>query len=179
MKNKIFISLLPFKTKRLIIRKISIEDVNMFLKMDKQEKTQNYLGGIKNKTREERIAFIEKKLEKYDKGLAGQLTVCLKDETPIGLIELSINEKNNTGEISYIFDFDYCNKGYCTETCQKLLEIGFNKLNLKSISANTVNENASSKRVLEKLGFIYQYSFIKDSTTFLFYTIDKDKFDLK
>ena len=179
MKNKIFISLLPFKTKRLIIRKISIEDVNMFLKIDKQEKTQNYLGGIKNKTREERIAFIEKKLEKFDKGLAGQLTVCLKDGTPIGLIGLNIFEETNTGEIGYIFDYDYCNKGYCSEACQKLLEIGFNRLNLKSISADTVDGNASSKRVLEKLGFVYQDSFIKDSIAFLLYTINKDEFDLK
>ena len=64
MKNKLFISLLPLETERLIIRKTSIEDVNMILKMDKQEETQKYLGGIKNKTREERITFIEKKLEK-------------------------------------------------------------------------------------------------------------------
>ncbi len=177
MNNK-FLSLLPFKMNRLIIRKISIEDVDMILKIDKQEETQKYLGGIKNKTREERIAFIEKKLKKYDKGLLGQLTVCLKDETPIGLIELSIKEENNTGEISYIFDHDYCNKGYCTEACQKLLEIGFNKLNLESISADTVNGNVSSIRVLEKLGFIYQDSFIKDATTFLLYTIKKEEFNL-
>ena len=107
MKNKIFISLLPFETKRLIIRKTSVDDVNMLLKMDRQEETQKYLGGIKNKTREERIAFIEKKLEKFDKGLAGQLTVCLKDGTSIGLIGLNIREENNTGEIGYIFDYDY------------------------------------------------------------------------
>ena len=179
MINKIFISLLPLTTKRLMIRKISIEDLNMILKMDKQKNTQKYLGGIKNKTIEERINFIKKKLEKYDKGLAGQLTVCLKDGTPIGLVGLSINEENNTGEIGYIFDYDYCNKGYCTEACQKLLEIGFNKLNLKIISADTVSENVPSKRVLEKLGFKYQYSFTKDSTTFHFYTIKKDEFNLK
>lgn len=105
--------------------------------------------------------------------------MCLKDGTPIGLVGLSINEENNTGEIGYIFDYDYCNKGYCTEACQKLLEIGFNKLNLKIISADTVSENVPSKRVLEKLGFIYQYSFTKDSTTFHFYTIKKDEFNLK
>ena len=179
MKNKIFISLLPFETKRLIIRKTTVDDVNMLLKMDKQEETQKYLGGIKNKTREERIAFIEKKLEKFDKGLAGQLTVCLKDGTSIGLIGLNIKEENNTGEIGYIFDYDYCNKGYCTEACQKLLEIGFNSLNLKSISADTVDGNASSKRVLEKLGFVYENSFIKDSTVFLLYTINKNENDLK
>ena len=131
------------------------------------------MGGIKNKTKEERIVFLKKNLEKYDKGLAGQLTVCLKDGTPIGLIGLNINEKSDIGEIEYIFDYDYCNKGYCTEACQKLLEIGFNRLNLKSISADTVEGNESSKRVLEKLGFVYQESFIKDSTTFLLYTINK------
>ena len=173
MKNKIFISLLPFETERLIIRKTIVEDVDMVLKMDHQEETQKYLGGIKNKTREERIIFLKKKLEKYDKGLAGQLTVCLKDGTPIGLIGLSINDENNTGGIGYIFDYDYCNKGYCTEASKKLLEIGFNELNLDSISADTVEENMSSKRVLEKLGFEYKDSFIKDSTTFLLYTIKK------
>ena len=178
MKNKMFISLLPFETGRLIVRKTSLEDVNMILKIDHQEETQKYLGGIKNKTKEERIVFLTKKIEKFDKGLAGQLTVCLKDGTPIGLVGLSIKEESNTGEIGYIFDYDYCNNGYCTEVCKKLLEIGFNKLNLDSISADTVNGNASSTRVLEKLGFKYKESFIKDSTDFLLYTINNVEFDL-
>ena len=64
MKNKLIISLLPFETERLIIRKISIDDVDMIIKMDKQEETQKYLGGIKNKTKEERISFVEKKTKK-------------------------------------------------------------------------------------------------------------------
>ncbi len=173
-KNEKFISMLPIRTRRLILRPTSTLDVDMMLKMDKQEVTQTFLGGIKNKTREERITFIEKKLEKYDKGLAGQLTVCLKEGTPIGLIGLNVDEEKDSGELGYIFDYDYCNKGYCTEACRKLLEIGFNKLNLKNISADTVEGNEKSKRVLEKLGFVYQDSFIKDSTTFLLYTINKN-----
>ena len=176
MKNQLFIALLPLKTERIVIRKITIDDVDMLLKMDKQEETQRYLGGIKNNTKEERIAFIEKNIINYDKGLAGQLTICLKDETPIGLISLTINEEDNTGEISYIMDYDYCNKGYCTEACQRLLEIGFNELKLKYINANIVDENASSKRVLEKLGFIYQRTFTKDSIKFLLFTIKKEEF---
>ena len=179
MKNKLFISLLPLETERLIIRKTSIEDVDMILKMDRQEETQKYLGGIKNKTREERISFIQRKLEKYDKDLAGQLTVCLKDETPIGFIGLNVDEEKNDGEISYIFDLDYCNKGFCTEACQKLLEISFNELNLNSINADTVNGNEKSKRVLEKLGFVYQKSFINDSITFNLFRLNKEEYRLK
>ena len=53
-KNKKIINMLPFETERLIIKKTSIYDVELILKMDKQEITQKYLGGIKTKTKEER-----------------------------------------------------------------------------------------------------------------------------
>ena len=153
MKNKLFISLLPIETERLIIKSSSIKDIDLILKMDNQETTQAYLGNIKTKSREERILFLKKKEDKDKKGYASSLTVYLKDRTPIGFLELSINEINNKGKISYIFDADYCNKGYCTEACKELLNIGFNKLNLNKIIADTIEGNNSSKRVLEKLGF--------------------------
>lgn len=51
-KNEKLISLLPIETERLIIRLTSILDIDMILKMDKQEETQKYLGGVKNKRRE-------------------------------------------------------------------------------------------------------------------------------
>ena len=156
MKNEKLISLLPLKTRRLIIRPTSVEDIDMLLKMDKQEITQAFLGGIKNKTREERIAFLEKKANKFKEGCVGSLTVCLKDGTPIGFTGLSIDEGNNNAEISYIFDYDYCNKGYCTEACEKLLSVGFTKLKLNRIFADTIDGNNSSRRVLEKLGFMLE-----------------------
>ncbi len=152
-KNEKFISMLPIRTRRLILRPTSTLDVDMMLKMDKQEVTQKFLGGVKNKTREERIAFLEKKASKFKEGLAGSLTVCLKDETPIGITGLSIDEDNNTGELGYLFDYDYTNKGYCTEACKKLVEIGFDKLKLNRIHADTIKGNNSSIRVLEKLNF--------------------------
>lgn len=152
-KNEKLISLLPLQTERLTIRPTSILDIDMILKMDKQEDTQKYLGGVKNKTREERIKFLEKKASKFEDGQAGSLTVCLSDGTPIGFTGLSIDEDNNNAEISYIFDYDYCNKGYCTEAGKKLLEVGFKELELNKIFADTIEGNDSSKRVLEKLGF--------------------------
>ncbi len=153
MKNEKFINMLPLQTRRLTIRPTSTLDVDMMLKMDKQEVTQTFLGGIKNKTREERIAFLERKASKFKDGIAGSLTVCLKDGTPIGISGLSIDEDNNIGKIGYIYDYDYTNKGYCTEACRKLIEVGFKKLKLNKICADTVKGNNSSIRVLEKLNF--------------------------
>ena len=153
----------------------TINDVDLLLKMDKQEITQKYLGGIKNKTKEERISFLQKKQDKFQKGIAGSLTVFLKDGTPIGINGLRINEETNTGEIGYIFDYDYCNKGYCTESTKALIDIGFNTLKLESISADIVEGNNSSKRVLEKLGFKLDGKIEKNSTNFLIYKKRGDK----
>ena len=170
-KNMMFINMLPIKTDRLVIKQSSISDVEMLLKMDKQEETQEYLGGIKNKTREERIEFLKKKEDKFKDGIVSSLTVFKKDGTSIGFIGLKIDEENNDAEISYIFDRDYCNNGFCTEACKELLDICFNKLELQSVFADTIEGNNSSKRVLEKLGFKYQNSSIKDSKEFLNYII--------
>lgn len=57
MNNLFFDDLYVLKTERLIIRKTLLDDVDLLLKMDKQNITQKYLGGVKNKTRNERILF--------------------------------------------------------------------------------------------------------------------------
>ena len=158
MKNEIYNSLLPIQTKRLILRKTTIQDIDLILKMDKQILTQKYLGGIKNKTKEERIEFLKNKDNN-----SKSLTVFLKDK-PIGFIELIIN--NNSAELSYIFDSDYINNGYCTEASNKLIDIAFNELNLDEVTAETVSDNNSSKKVLEKLGFELIDTYEKDSVIF-------------
>ena len=123
------------ETDRLIIKKSSTLDVDLMLKMDKQEETQKYLGGIKNKSREERIELL-KNMDSF--------TVYLKDNTPIGFIGFK-----HDNELSYLFDYDYTNKGYCTESCKKLID----ESDLKIIISDCVKDNKKSKRVLEKLGF--------------------------
>lgn len=154
MKNKQFLNLLPIETERLIIKNTSLEDVDLLLKMDKQEETQKYLGGIKNKTKEERLEFLKRKVDKTNNGTASSLTVTIKESsTPIAFIGLKISEEENNAEISYIFDYDYTKKGYCTEIVKKLIEISFNELNLTNVWADTIVGNDSSKKVLEKLQF--------------------------
>ena len=144
MKNKLLLSLLPLETKRLIINKTTLKDIDLLLKLDKQLITQKYLGGIKTKSKEERLAFFNKKKDR-------SLTIYLKDNTAIGFIELKID--NNSAELEYIIDYDYTNKGYCTEACKLLIEIAFSKLNINRIYASINKNNINSKRVLEKIGF--------------------------
>ena len=151
--------LLPIYTERVKIMETSIDDIDLILKMDKQESTQKYLGGIKDKSREERIEFLKNK--------KNSLTVLL-DDIRIGFVGLKID--NNIAEISYIFDSDYTSKGYCSEVVKELVNIAFNKLNLNKLYAYSKEDNVASIKVLTKNGFVNKDSNNKE---FIYYEMER------
>ena len=151
--------LLPIYTERLKIVETSIDDIDLILKMDKQESTQKYLGGIKDRSREERIEFLKNK--------KNSLTVLL-DDIRIGFVGLKID--NNIAEISYIFDSDYVGNGYCSEVVKTLIDIAFNKLNLEKLYAYSKEENIASIKVLTKNGFVNKDSNNKE---FIYYEMER------
>ena len=140
------VDLLPIHTDRLEIKQTTVDDIDLILKMDKQEETQKFLGGIKNKSREERVLFLEKK------NLNGESLTVFYENIPIGFIGIKINGCEM--EISYIFDVDYTGRGFCSEVVQKLTDIIFNKLEINRIYANSKEENLSSQKVLLKNKFV-------------------------
>ena len=150
MNNKLISNLLPLETKRLLINVSSDADVDLLLKMDKQEQTQKYLGGIKNKSKEERIEFLKRK--------SNSLTIYLKNKTPIGFVGIGINPENNSAELSYIFDNDYCNKGYCTEACEKIISVCYEDLKVELYKKYKNDRHSYTYEVLEKLGFTCEES---------------------
>ncbi len=145
------------ETNRLKIIKTSIYDVDLLLKMDKQDITQKYLGGIKNKTREERIKFLKNK--------KGSYTVMLKNGIKIGFI--SIKDKY----LGYIFDADYTNNGYAYESCRALINDYYINNN-GIIYAETNKNNIKSISLLERLGFKY----LKNNNEFDIYILEKQYF---
>ena len=151
---------LPIKTDRLIIDKTKLEDIDLLLKIDKQEETQRFLGGIKENNKDERMVLLKKKINN------NSLTVFLNN-TPIGFVGLNIN--NNIATLSYIFDYDYTNKGYCTEACSEIIKNTFKELNIDRIVADTIKDNISSIKVLEKLNF----KLIKKDNIKLYYELKR------
>ena len=72
MKNKKFLKLLPIRTERLEIRATIREDVQLLIKMDKNEYVQKFLGGVKDIEYAERVKFMIlslTRLEKMNKAL--------------------------------------------------------------------------------------------------------------
>ena len=59
---------------------------------------------------------------------------------------------HNGGEIGYVLNPSVHGKGYATEAAGRVLRFGFENLSLHRIEAKFMEGNASSLRVMEKLG---------------------------
>ena len=77
-----------------------------------------------------------------------------KDGTHIGELCFKGLDENGVAEIGYGISEEYRNQGYATEAVKAVLSRAFQDPKVTAIEAETDAENVSSKRVLEKSGFI-------------------------
>ncbi|MBN2773325.1 MAG: GNAT family N-acetyltransferase, partial [Prolixibacteraceae bacterium] len=80
--------------------------------------------------------------------------ILLKDSGKfIGLAGMFLsNDKFRLGEMYYKFFPEFWGNGYATEVCKKLINTGFEKMNLHKVEAGVATGNIASIRVLEKAG---------------------------
>ena len=70
-----------------------------------------------------------------------------------------LNNHNNFYELGYRFKKKHWGKGFATESSTAILDFGFKNLNVEKIFAITDPKNENSKKVLNKLGVIFQETF--------------------
>lgn len=74
----------------------------------------------------------------------------------IGLVQFQRKDKFPDEVVhgfGYIFNSDHHGKGYATEACKDALVYLFNELKIDKCIAGTAAANASSRKLLERLGF--------------------------
>ena len=69
---------------------------------------------------------------------------------------LGINRRSEIGGISYNCDPAKWGNGYTTEAAYALCSFGFDVLKLNRIDGGCMSINPASRRVMEKVGFIYE-----------------------
>jgi RimJ/RimL family protein N-acetyltransferase len=75
----------------------------------------------------------------------------------IGSVAIAITSvQHRRGEVGFVFHRDDWSQGYATESAQQLLRFGFDRLQLRRISATCHPDNHASARVLEKAGLRYE-----------------------
>ena len=140
-------------TKRLIIRPLAVSDAE-----DMFEYAQTNLVGPKAgwaphiNINETYTILRNMVLFKPQYELGNWAIVDRETGKMIGTIELYNYIPGFKAELGYALNPHYWGKGIVTEAGFKVLEFGFNNLELKRIEAGTFLDNYQSQRVCEKLG---------------------------
>lgn len=145
------------ETERLILRKWKIEDAPSMYEYAKDPDVGPRAGWLPHKNVEESKMIISSFIESHPYCFA----LCLKDNInyTIGSVELMIDDKKtDEAELGYCLGKSYWGNGYMPEASKALLEYGFNELKLNTIWCCYYEGNNNSKRVQEKLGFVYHHT---------------------
>jgi len=106
-------------------------------------------------TREDAVSFIITSHQQFQDGKAVILAIRKREERElIGGIGLYINQRHNHAELGYWMAELFWNQGYMSEAVGKMLEYGFNHLNLHKIYAHHKIDNPASGKVMIKNGMI-------------------------
>ena len=155
------VEFLPFpvlETDRLVLRQIDFDDAGEILALRSDDRVMQFLGRPKMATLDDARTWIEK----FDSALEQKegITWAISQKTDhklIGTIGFWRLEKEHyRGEIGYLLHPSFQGKGIMHEAFEPVLKYGFDKMKLHSIMANVYPQNTSSRKVLEKNGFVQE-----------------------
>ena len=148
----------PFKnleTKRLLLRRVSNDDVNEILELRGNPETMKYIPRPLATTKDEALAHIKMINDKIEANEGINWAITIKGNSKlIGVIgHYRIQPENHRCEIGYMILPQYNGQGIVTEAVKVVLEYGFDDLKMHSIEGIIDPNNIASERVLLKNGF--------------------------
>lgn len=153
MKEKLF-------TDRLILRGWEESDAENLLEYAKNPE----VGPIAGWPVHDSLEFSKMAIREY-LSLPGTYAVCLKENNnAIGSVGLLFGENSNLvtneneAELGYWIGVPFWGRGLIPEACREVLRYGFEELGLVKIWCAYFNDNIKSKKVQEKIGFLYSHT---------------------
>lgn len=83
--------------------------------------------------------------------------------------------KKEDWEISYMLKTEEWGKGFATEIARRLIEYGFEELNLTGVVATIDDDNFGSIKVVEKAGMSFSHYEYDDDGRFSVYSISRNR----
>ena len=158
IKEGTYSDLPKIETERLILRKITKQDVpDMYAYCSDPEVTR-FVKWNQHQSLAETEAFVEFILNNYKKkSLAPWGMEYKKTGKIIGTVDLaSWNPTHQSAEIAYCIHQGYWGCGLTTEAAKSVIAFGFSNMDLIRIQARCFVANIGSERVMEKLGMTFE-----------------------
>ena len=149
--------ILPYmETKRLILREIKRSDTPDIYEYAKRPHVGPMAGWEPHKSIDDTYRFVDYVIKKRDLGQPGVFAIVVKGANKvIGTIEVH-SYRGFKGEIGFVLNDEYWNKGYITEAAKAVIVYAMEILELRRLAYCHFPHNIASKRVCEKLGFTYE-----------------------
>lgn len=147
------------ETERLIIRPITLDDLEKFYEMDAQAEVHTYLKKEPSVSIADTELLINDLLRQYEQYGTARVAVVEKSThqfigwTGFKLIDEETNGHINFLDFGYRFRKEVWGKGYATEAAQACLDYYYKNLTHFPLHAMTHIDNKASRNVLEKVGF--------------------------
>ncbi len=152
------------ETERLLLRRISDDDVNEILELRGNPETMKYIPRPVATTVEEALAHIKMINDKIEANEGINWAITIKGNPKlIGVIgHYRIQPENHRCEIGYMILPQYNGQGLVTEAVKAVVAYGFDNLQMHSIEAVIDPNNIASERVLQKNGFIKEAQILEN-----------------
>ena len=140
------------------MRRMNVADQNEIFFLRSNESVLEFIDIPKAETVDDAIKFIEKINNCIAQNESIMWAITLKENnTLIGTICLwNIDAENNKAEIGYMLHPNFQAKGIMQEAVVKIIEYGFEAMQLNSIIAAFQSNNLRSLKLLERNGFFYE-----------------------
>jgi [ribosomal protein S5]-alanine N-acetyltransferase len=146
------------ETERLLLRKITLEDVDDMYSYASNKEVSKYVTWETHHTLYDTKVFVEFILTQYENKKIAPWGIEYKENGKlIGTIDfVSWQTKHNSAEIGYALSPDYWGKGIATEAANEVITFGFTHMDLIRIQAKCFVKNIGSARVMEKVGMSFE-----------------------
>ena len=146
------------ETDRTILREVTKDDAEFILDLLNQPSFIKYIGDRNVRTSASAAEYIESRFaSSYRQFGFGMWAVELKETgTPIGICGFVKRDSLPDVDIGFAFLPQYCSQGYAFESASDTMKYGRDVLGLKRVVAITSQDNESSGRLLEKIGFKFE-----------------------
>ena len=142
------------RTKRLLVRETTLEDVDEFYKLYSDPAMTQYMEGLFDDPEDEKR--YQKDYIKKVYGLMGfgvWTLVRLEDGQVIGRAGYSVRNGFDEVELGFLVGSSYQRQGYAFEACDAILDYGRDVLQFDKVQTLVKAENRVSIHMCEKLGF--------------------------
>jgi len=144
-------------TERLVASRVSSADLDRLCAMHRDPRVMATLGGLRSAATTR--AFLRRNVVHWERHGFGLWVFTRKTDGRFvgrgGLRCITIHGRPEV-EIAYALMAEFWRQGLASEIAALCVDVGFGRLGMRELVAFTLADNTGSRRVMEKVGFVYE-----------------------